>query len=234
MEVMEVTLLHIIVYISYIQRLKPHIFININKHISSSCVLRSSWRSWRSRRSWRSYYILYTTYMQQLKPSTLITGLIAHSVAHSPLKLVVREDRGSIPAAAAILQLPPLPPPGVSPKIVCFFYKLRTMNYSKSRTKIGCQKTQLEIVEDLDNDFPVQYGTELYRKIIIQVPLEVQKLQIMELQDVPTDHMRGGQRTQKCAPDKLKFLFIIQFHGKTLAYAMHMMRNFKNLFHTHS
>ena len=44
------------------------------------------------------------------------------------------------------------------------------MNYSKSRTKIGCQKTQLEIVEDLDNDFPVQYGTELYRKIIIQVP----------------------------------------------------------------
>ena len=54
-----------------------------------------------------------------------------------------------------------------------FFYKLRTMNYSKSRTKIGCQKTQLEIVEDLDNDFPVQYGTELYRKIIIQVPLEV-------------------------------------------------------------
>ena len=77
------------------------------------------------------------------------------------------------------------------------------MNYSKSRTKIGCQKTQLEIVEDLDNDFPVQYGTELYRKIIIQVPLEVQKLQIMELQDVPTDHMRGGQRTQKCAPDKL-------------------------------
>ena len=78
------------------------------------------------------------------------------------------------------------------------------MNYSKSRTKIGCQRTQLEIVEDLDNDFPVQYGTELYRKIIIQVPLEVQKLQIMKLQDVPTDHKQGGQRMQKCAPDKLR------------------------------
>ena len=48
------------------------------------------------------------------------------------------------------------------------------MNYSKSRTKIGVSKDTIrEIVEDLDNDFPVQYGTELYRKIIIQVPLEV-------------------------------------------------------------
>ena len=157
MEVVEVILLHIILYINYIQRLKPHIFININKHISSSCVLRSSWRSWRSRRSWRLYYILYTTYIQQLKPSTLITGLIAHSVAHSPLNWVVREDCGSIPAAAAILQLPPLPPPGVSPKIVCFFYKLRTMNTSKSRTKIGVSKDTIRDRRGPDNDCPVLF-----------------------------------------------------------------------------
>ena len=30
------------------------------------------------------------------------SGLIAQSVAHSPLNLVVREDRGSIPTPAAI------------------------------------------------------------------------------------------------------------------------------------
>ena len=39
--------------------------------------------------------------------------------------------------------------------------------------RLGVNRHKLEIVEDLDNDFPVQYGTELYRKIIIQVPLEV-------------------------------------------------------------
>ena len=47
---------------------------------------------------------------------------------------MVRDDHGSIPAAAAIAAV--AAGPGVSPKIECFFYKLRT----KSRTKIDMSK----------------------------------------------------------------------------------------------
>ena len=99
---------------------------------------------------------------------------------HETLHLVNGSDSTSVECPSMTREVPgsDTAAAGASSSEVCtklqiLFYKLRTMNYSKSRTKIGCQKTQLEIVEDLDNDFPVQYGTELYRKIIIQVPLEV-------------------------------------------------------------
>ena len=66
-------------------------------------------------------YIVYN-FNSDLKFST---GLVAQSVARLPLNWMVREVPGSIPAS------------GIFPKIVSFFYKLRTKNCSKSRTKIG-------------------------------------------------------------------------------------------------
>ena len=61
-------------------------------------------------------------------------------------------------------------------KLSDFFYKLRTMITSKSRTKIGVSKDTVE--GDLTT--------------IVQSSPQFEEFQIMELQDLPTDHMRGG------------------------------------------
>ena len=79
---------------------------------------------------------------------------------HDILHFVNGSDSTSVECPSMTREVPGSDTAGAPSSEVCtklqiLFYKLRTMNYSKSRTKIGCQRTQLEIVQDLDNDFPV-------------------------------------------------------------------------------
>ena len=142
-------------------------------HFMFICFGRS-WRSWRSWRSFKCTDYAYITYIKSGKSHHFVNGSIAHLQS-----INLRSERGGFESRHRRCKFESLHRRwclflgSMHKNANSFFINWGLWITLSPEQRLGVKRHKLEIVEDLDNDFPVQYGTELYRKIIIQVPLEV-------------------------------------------------------------